>query len=460
MAKLLFRQNLSPSTPAAISSVSVAKGAPLTNEEGDYNLSAINAELLTKVAANNSILTGLTKIETVSFASAFTKKYYAAFDGNITPTGIKLFSFTRDADSRNTIFDVNVNLQNETDSIRVKGRIALRSTTGTDVTVKCWTDYESATTASGEIQVYTSASGTITVFCVPSVSFQNASYEVNTYERGEFTSMQFTNSLVTKVVTGLTYVTPIVPKTSPAAILPIISGGTGASTSGVALTNLGGTAIGVGLFTATDTPSATSALGWSSDMQAFIKSANNASARTSLGLSSLATASNVAVNMGGTGATTATAALTNLGLSSDGKSLVTSASYSAMRTALGLGTVALDNVVPIIRGGTGATTAAAGRVALGARATEDNTIDVNGNVTLVSGNIYNIYSGSGLVLTLPAAPTTGSWVSIIDKIGSGNSTINRNGKLLMGLSEDMLLDTRANMMITLYYTTHGWIVSF
>ena len=45
MAKLLFRQNLSPSTPAAISSVSVAKGAPLTNEEGDYNLSAINTEL-------------------------------------------------------------------------------------------------------------------------------------------------------------------------------------------------------------------------------------------------------------------------------------------------------------------------------------------------------------------------------------------------------------------------------
>lgn len=195
-------------------------------------------------------------------------------------------------------------------------------------------------------------------------------------------------------------------------------------------------------------------------MQAFIKSANKTAARTSLGLSSLATATNVAVNMGGTGATTATAALTNLGLSSDGKSLVTSASYSAMRTALGLGTVALDNVVPIIRGGTGATTAAAGRVALGARATEDNTIDVNGNVTLVTGNIYNIYSGSGLVLTLPAAPTTGSWVSIIDKIGSGNSTINRNGKLLMGLSEDMLLDTRANMMITLYYTTHGWIVSF
>lgn len=459
MAKLLFRQNLSPSVPAAISTTSAVKGSPLTNDDGDYNLSAINADLSTKIGANNSSLTGTTKIETLSHASSFIKKYYSSFEGNITPTGIKLFSFTRDADSRNTIIDINVRLQNTTDAIGVIGKVAVRSTTGNNITVQYWTEFESVNTVTAEIQVYTSTSGTISVFCVPSVSFQNASYEVITYERGDYSSMQFTATFVPKVITGLTYVNPITPKTSAAAILPILSGGTGSSTTSGARINLGGTSIGISLFTAANSSDATSAMGWSSDLQTFIKSANKAEARTSLDLTSLATASNVAVNMGGTGATTPDSALTNLGLSSVGKSLVSTASYALMRTALGLGNVATDNIIPIIRGGTGATTASAGRLALGARSTEDIIIDVNGNVTMSSGTIYNIYSGTGLTLTLPASPVTGSWVKIIDKIGSGNITINRNGKLLMGLSENMLLDTMSNMMITLYYTTHGWIIS-
>lgn len=459
MAKLLYRQNLSPSIPAAISTTSAVKGAPLTNDEGDYNLFALNEDLSTKIGANNSELTGVTKIETLSHAASFIKKYYASYEGNITPTGIKLFSFTRDADSRNTIFDINVRLQNTTDAIGIVGKVAVRSTTGNNVTVQYWTEFESVNTVTAEIQVYTSTSGTISVFCVPSVSFQNASYEVITYERGNYSSMQFATALVPKVITGLTYVSPITPKTSATAILPIVSGGTGSSTASGARINLGGTSIGISLFTAANSADATSAMGWSSDLQTFIKSANKAAARTSLDLTSLATATNVAINMGGTGATTADGALTNFGLSAPGKTLVTTSSYALMRTALGLGTVATDDVVPIARGGTGTTTASAARLALGARSTEDVVIDVNGSVTMSTGNIYNIYSGTGLTMTLPAAPVTGSWVKIIDKIGGSNITINRNGKLLMGLAENMLLDTMQNMMITLYYTTHGWIIS-
>ena len=48
----------------------------------------------------------------------------------------------------------------------------------------------------------------------------------------------------------------------------------------------------------------------------------------------------MAVGDGGTGATTATAALTNLGFSNYGKTLIDDADAAAARTTLGLGSIA------------------------------------------------------------------------------------------------------------------------
>lgn len=100
---------------------------------------------------------------------------------------------------------------------------------------------------------------------------------------------------------------------------------------------------------------------------------NVANARTTLGLGTVAIESTVPLTKGGTGATTAAAARTNLGLGSVALDNVvplarggTNASDAATaRTNLGLGTVAIESTVPVAKGGTGATTAVQARVNLG-----------------------------------------------------------------------------------------------
>jgi hypothetical protein len=111
-----------------------------------------------------------------------------------------------------------------------------------------------------------------------------------------------------------------------------------------------------------------------------MKGANNLSeltnvstARTILGLGTVAIESTVPLTKGGTGATTATAARTNLGLGSVALDNVVplarggtnGTDAATARTNLGLGTVAIESVVPIAKGGTGATTAVQARANLG-----------------------------------------------------------------------------------------------
>jgi len=100
---------------------------------------------------------------------------------------------------------------------------------------------------------------------------------------------------------------------------------------------------------------------------------NTTTARTNLGLGTAAIESTVPLTKGGTGATTAAAARTNLGLGSvaldnvvpitRGGSGATDAATA--RTNLGLGSVAIESTVPVAKGGTGATTAVQARANLG-----------------------------------------------------------------------------------------------
>ena len=101
--------------------------------------------------------------------------------------------------------------------------------------------------------------------------------------------------------------------------------------------------------------------------------ANAATARTNLGLGTAATESIVPIAKGGTAANTAAAARTNLGLGAVALDNVVpiarggtaAADAATARTNLGLGTVAVESVLPIAKGGTGATTAVQARANLG-----------------------------------------------------------------------------------------------
>lgn len=65
-----------------------------------------------------------------------------------------------------------------------------------------------------------------------------------------------------------------------------------------------------------------------------------------------------------------------------------------------------------------------------------------------------------LTLTLPASPTVGDWVSVVNRSNTATPVIARNTRNIMGLAEDMTLDN-INGSITLVYAdaTRGWVLN-
>lgn len=87
------------------------------------------------------------------------------------------------------------------------------------------------------------------------------------------------------------------------------------------------------------------------------------------------------------------------------------------------------------------------------------------NVVVISTNTAAAVSRSyvftaTLTLTLPASPAAGDWVEFMNRSGVTTCVIARNGSNIMGLAEDMTLDT-ASFSGTLTYTdaTRGWVLS-
>lgn len=72
---------------------------------------------------------------------------------------------------------------------------------------------------------------------------------------------------------------------------------------------------------------------------------------------------------------------------------------------------------------------------------------------------YKTYTlTASLTLTLPASPSAGQWVGVINRSATTTPVIGRNGQNIMGLAEDMTLDN-ANATLTLTFadSTRGWI---
>jgi hypothetical protein len=79
---------------------------------------------------------------------------------------------------------------------------------------------------------------------------------------------------------------------------------------------------------------------------------------------------------------------------------------------------------------------------------------------LIGESILANTSAGAWTLTLPASPVLGSIIRIADAAGtftSNNLIVARNGKKIMGLSEDMTISTN-NISISLIYSdeTNGW----
>ena len=89
---------------------------------------------------------------------------------------------------------------------------------------------------------------------------------------------------------------------------------------------------------------------------------------------------------------------------------------------------------------------------------------VTGNTTMVSGRGYFVNTTSAAItMTLPASPSLGDSVTVIDYAGtadSNNITIGRNSEKIHGASEDMTVATE-RAAFTLVYTdsTQGWLLT-
>lgn len=76
----------------------------------------------------------------------------------------------------------------------------------------------------------------------------------------------------------------------------------------------------------------------------------------------------------------------------------------------------------------------------------------------VAGGFYVLTAST--TITLPATPTAGDPVWVINRSGTTTPVIARNGSNIMGLAENLTLDS-ANAPVTLVYAdaTRGWVIS-
>ena len=91
---------------------------------------------------------------------------------------------------------------------------------------------------------------------------------------------------------------------------------------------------------------------------------------------------------------------------------------------------------------------------------QEVNLAISANTTLVAGRRYFVDTTAARTLTLPASPTLGQEVVVVDATGSAatnNITILRNGGKINGLTEDAILDVNQGTSIFTYTgTTLGW----
>jgi len=115
----------------------------------------------------------------------------------------------------------------------------------------------------------------------------------------------------------------------------------------------------------------------------------------------------------------------------------------------------VTGTLPVANGGTGQTTLTG--LSLPQPIITQNVQVIGTDTTAVSSRIYVLTAS--LVLTLPASPSAGNWVTVSNMSGAVTATIARNSQPIMALAEDLTVDLDG-AGFTLVYSdaTRGWVL--
>lgn len=89
--------------------------------------------------------------------------------------------------------------------------------------------------------------------------------------------------------------------------------------------------------------------------------------------------------------------------------------------------------------------------------------EVTANTTLVVGSQVLVNTSSNITITLPANPSFGNQVRIVDGYGFASNhsiTVNGNGANIQGVSNTLTIDVdRAAFGLVYYNVSQGWVIT-
>ena len=211
MANILFRGNVSPIQPAAVAAGSVAKGTPLTNDEGDWNYKALNDDIQTRAPTNNPSFTGVVSVNhNIRSVLAKYNNYVSCIDDTIPVGGCKIGEYLPAVDTQNTTIKIKAIARTVDYAATSEATIAIRSNTMPDVSVSIYQSITKTHSLSLSIEAWKDAStGKIVLFAVPTTTFQTLSLVTEVFERYSTNAYSQAVSNIAKNTVGLTQIAEI-----------------------------------------------------------------------------------------------------------------------------------------------------------------------------------------------------------------------------------------------------------